>query len=80
MHNPKTTVLLILVIGLITIGIAHAQIVPSSQAGGGLYAPVATITYNMTWQINTECPLCQNLGIYPWAQTVNSYSWAAGKQ
>jgi len=33
----------------------------------------------MTWQINTECPLCRT-GIYPWAQTVNSYSWAAGRQ
>ncbi|AEA13074.1 hypothetical protein TUZN_1607 [Thermoproteus uzoniensis 768-20] len=81
MHNPKTTVFLILVIGLITIGIAHAQ---GSQAGGGLYAPGATITYNITWQINTECPACQALyGKHPWAPAANltnSYSWAAGKQ
>jgi len=73
MHNPKTAVLILLAIGLALVGIAHAQ---GSQAGGGLYVPGAVVTYNMTWQINTECPLCA----HPWAQTVNSYSWAAGKQ
>jgi len=77
MHNPKTAVLILLAIGLVLVGIAHAQ---GSQAGGAVSVPTAPITYNMTWQINTECPLCQSLGIYPWAQTVNSYSWAAGRQ
>ena len=77
MHNPKTAVLILLAIGLALVGIAHAQ---GSQAGGAISVPTAPITYNMTWQINTECKLCQNLGIYPWAQTVNSYSWAAGRQ
>ncbi|MDT7870189.1 MAG: hypothetical protein RQ839_08435 [Thermoproteus sp.] len=82
MHNPKTAVLILLAIGLVLVGIAHAQVVGSSgsQAGGAVSVPTAPITYNMTWQINTECPLCQSLGIYPWAQTVNSYSWAAGRQ
>jgi hypothetical protein len=75
MHNPKTAVLILLAIGLVLVGIAHAQ---GSQAGGAISVPTAPITYNMTWQINTECPLCQQVwGIYPWAQTVNSYSWAA---
>lgn len=68
MHNSKTT-LLLLTIGLILVGIAHGQ------AGGGPWIPGATIPYNITIQINTECPLCSHV----WKYT-NPHSWAAGKQ
>ncbi|CCC82504.1 DUF4397 domain-containing protein [Thermoproteus tenax] len=72
MHNPKTRVLLLMAIGLILIAtMAHA----GSQAGGAASIPTAPITYNITWQINTECPQCT----HPWAVTQPSWQWAAGR-
>ncbi|MEM3326580.1 MAG: hypothetical protein QXK63_03945, partial [Thermoproteus sp.] len=47
--------------------------------GGGVSIPVAPITYNITLQVNTECPYCKSLGVHIFNYT-NPHAWAAGKQ
>ncbi|MEM1638110.1 MAG: carboxypeptidase-like regulatory domain-containing protein [Pyrobaculum sp.] len=75
MHNPKT-ILLLTLIGLIALtALTYAQ----SQAGGGVSIPTAPITYNITLQVNTECPYCSKTGVHIFQYT-NPHSWAAGKQ
>jgi hypothetical protein len=76
MHNSKTVLFLVLAIGLLISATAFA----ASQAGGGTSIPTAPITYNITIQINTECPLCQLQGAHIFQYTPQPYTWAAGKQ
>nr|KJR72900.1 MAG: hypothetical protein TU35_09085 [Thermoproteus sp. AZ2] len=64
MHNSKTVLFLVLAIGLLISATAFAH----------------PITYNITLQINTECPLCQLQGASIFQYTPQPYTWAAGRQ
>ncbi|MFB6491156.1 MAG: hypothetical protein TU35_007975, partial [Thermoproteus sp. AZ2] len=77
MHNSKTVLFLVLAIGLLISATAFAQ---GTQGRGGISIPTAPITYNITLQINTQCPSCQLAGYPIFQYTPQPYKWAAGRQ